>query len=106
MLNINTVLLLLASLTIFLGIFHMPYGYYDFLRVVATAAFSYIAYCSYTSVKNHFVVAVSAMFIIAFNPLFKIGFNRDIWLYLDTIASIFIIIYLFVNNKFCRVTNT
>lgn len=101
-LNFQSGLMIASAIVIFLGIFHMPYGYYDFLRVTGTAAFGFIVYFNSAINRNNIIAGVSIAFVLMFNPLFKIGFTRELWLYIDTIAAVFLILYSFIHNRSWR----
>ena len=86
------------SIGLFLCIFHMPYWYYQIIRLSATAGFCYLAYLSY---KNNekvtpFLYAFSAILL---NPFVKIYFKKQTWNIIDVILAVFLITTLFSERK-------
>lgn len=65
-----------------LAFFEMPYGYYEFLRVVGTTAFIYLAYVEYKS-KVQIIPIIFLICAIVLNPLFIISFKKDTWQIID-----------------------
>lgn len=72
---------------LFIGAFHMPYGYYVLLRIITTVTF---AWASYTSYNKRYNVLPWLLLIAAFlfNPFIKVYLFKDIWELIDIGAAI------------------
>jgi hypothetical protein len=65
----------------------LPYGYFQFLRWVACAAFCIAAIASYQRNVAIFIW-IFAIMAILFNPIRTIHFDREIWSVIDILAGI------------------
>lgn len=81
-----------------LTLFDMPYGYYQFLRIAATAGFGYLAYLGFKS-KYRFTPLLWAAGALLFNPVFKIALKKDTWQLFDIAFALLIIASLFFETK-------
>ncbi|HRE40509.1 MAG TPA: hypothetical protein PLG90_04175 [Ignavibacteria bacterium] len=80
------------------AVFKLPYGYYEFIRVVGMTGFILLAYFeSDKADKTYMIIWICSAIII--NPIFKIGLIRPVWIILDIFWIIFIIITLYYNLK-------
>jgi len=73
---------LLLMVLLVIGIFHMPYWYYQLLRIISMIGFILICYNDYNNKKiiTSFVFGIAA---ILFNPLEKISLGKVTWKYID-----------------------
>lgn len=69
----------------------MPYGYFQFIRIGATATFVFLAY-SNVNQKNNSLLIIYIALAILFQPFFKIIIHRNAWQYIDVIVALFLII--------------
>ena len=73
-----------------LAILPMPYGYYQFLRLVTVIAAGWIA--AYFWTNNRLVWAIPMGFVaLLFNPVFRISLEREVWAPLNLVAAIMFI---------------
>ena len=79
----------------------MPYGYYQFLRIIGCIGFLYLAYDAYQN-KLNVVPMVFGIFGILLNPVFKISFEREIWQILDFIMALVTLFQLLFDKKINR----
>jgi hypothetical protein len=70
-----------------------PYGYYQLLRWVVTAAALYIIYISY-GLDNKKWIWLMAIIAILFNPIFSIHLTKGIWAPIDFVVAIIFFISL------------
>lgn len=98
MLNTPTTVKLILSLLLFLCLAHLPYGYYQFVRLAAFAGFIYLAYIELQ--RNKTAVGIGCVAgAILFNPIFKIAFQRRQWQILDIIVAALLLLWLFIDFK-------
>lgn len=71
----------------------MPYGYYVFVRLVASVAFCFFAYMSYEKDEMYFVVLFLVLAIL-FQPVIKIPLGRPLWNLVDVVVAIMLILLL------------
>ena len=85
------------SIILFLCLFDMPYGYYQFVRYVVMIGFAYLAYfANEQGNKNEMFIYISLA--ILFQPFVKIALGRTIWNILDLVIGFVLILSLF-NKK-------
>ena len=73
--------------------YNFPYGFYDLLKFIICAYFSYSAYLIYKQFKIRFNFIISIIFAIIYNPFVKLAFEKDEW-HIINIITIFVIIAL------------
>lgn len=79
----------------------MPYGYYQFLRIVVFIAAAYLAHMEYKlrdSTINLWVI-LFVIIAILFNPLTPIHFKREVWGYINTVCSGVFIIHMIIKLR-------
>lgn len=86
----NHIKLLLAALLL-LCLFHMPYGYYQFIRFVAMVAFAIMAYQYAQNEKGEMAITFGALALL-FQPFFKIALGRAMWNVVDVVVAIGLVI--------------
>jgi hypothetical protein len=65
---------------------HMPYGYYQLVRVVATAAFAFLAYQE----RENSLLWVFVGLALLFQPFEKIALGRTVWNIVDIAVAVFL----------------
>lgn len=86
------------AIVLFLCIFNMPYGYYQFVRFISMFGFVYLAYTS-NEVNNKKEAFVYIGLAILFQPFIKIALGKTIWNVVDFIVGICLILSLFKNKR-------
>lgn len=76
----------------------MPYGYYQFVRLVGFVGFVILAYKSYEQSRQTEMIIYGALALL-FQPFFKIALGRELWNILDVIVGIALIISIFLKSK-------
>lgn len=80
--------LVLAAL-LAIGVFDLPYGYYQFLRIAVCVGGIALAVMR----PNRLVAAFGIAVAILFNPLWTVHFTKDIWRWMDgSLAIAFLVI--------------
>jgi len=85
------ILKIIVAILSVVGLFDMPYGYYQLYRVIAAASFVYFAFNSKENELWFFVWLVSAILV---QPFFKIALGREIWNIVDLVLAVVILISL------------
>lgn len=93
---IEVVLSSILILVLLLCLFKMPYGYYQFVRIVSFALFGYLAYVEWKR-KKIVLFLVFLVSCLLFNPFKTVALGREIWQIVDVVLSIILAINLFVN---------
>lgn len=79
---------IIACCLLLLAIASLPYGYYQFLRIVITA--TAIVNCIHIyRLENKAVIIIYLIVAIIFNPLIPIYFGKSIWIGIDLVIAIF-----------------
>lgn len=69
----------------------LPYGYFQFLRIVVSIAGAIFAVKVYE--KHEFFSWIFGVLVILFNPIAPITFPRETWKIIDVVAGIIFLIY-------------
>lgn len=78
----------ILAILLFISIFDLSYGFYQFLRiVVCLLSVVYSLYC-YSMSKNSILIIVNIMIAIIWNPIIPIYLDKDTWIILDIIGGI------------------
>jgi hypothetical protein len=76
----------------------MPYGYYQFVRLVAGISFAYFAYTAYGEKKEIRMLLFIALAIL-FQPFLKISLGRELWNIVDVLVAISLLGSLLINKN-------
>jgi len=71
--------------------FPFPYGYYQFLRLVACGVFGYGAYVTYQKGET-FLPWLLGGIALLFNPIFPVYLERSYWFVLDVVAALILLV--------------
>lgn len=93
----NSIIKVGLAIALFLCLFNMPYGNYQFVRFISMCGFAYLAYSS-NEVNNKNEAFVYIGLAILFQPIFKIALGRTIWNIVDVIVGIGLILSIFQNK--------
>lgn len=77
---------IVAAILILVGVAPVPYGYYVFLRIVATGVFAWGAVVLFQR-KSPILPWAYVVAAIIFNPFIKVFFSRGIWIGIDLAAA-------------------
>lgn len=90
---------LTTGILCFIGILHLPIGYYTFLRMIVFIASFLFAYQEFQKTGITFWIIVFGIIGILFNPVFPIYlYDKGIWVVIDIIVGI-IFTGLFLKQK-------
>ena len=85
---------LYLSAILLLCLASMPYGYYTFVRILATVVFGIYAYKCYVAKKEGMTWAFVTLALL-FQPFAKVGLGRTIWNIIDVVVAIGLIVLFF-----------
>lgn len=83
--------MLIAGILALVGIAELPYGYYEFLRWVLTAASITLAVVSWNANQKQWLLLSIPVFLLWFPP-FHITMDKSTWAILDFLAGLALII--------------
>ena len=83
---------LIAGIALFIGLFKMPYGYYQLLRWFICGVGAYGAYLSYQENKTGWAWILGIIALV-FNPFLKFYFTKETWVIIDLVAGILFCIF-------------
>lgn len=89
---------LILSILLLVCLFDMPYGYYQFVRLVAGFSFAYFAYAAYEEKKEIQVLLYIGLAIL-FQPFLKIALGRELWNIVDVLAAIGLVATVFLDKN-------
>ncbi len=81
----------IAAAMLFVGAAPLPYGYYMFLRIVATGVFVWAAFVTYER-GDKSLPWVYGILAILFNPLIKVHLPKELWAVVDVGVGIFLLV--------------
>ncbi len=81
----------LAAALLVLAVFHLPYGYYTFLRITITIIAGIGAYQEMEQSNKSFFVLFLGITIL-FNPILPVYLTRSVWLPIDLAAALLFVI--------------
>lgn len=91
---------LILSILLLVCLFDMPYGYYQFVRLLAGLCFAYFAYTAYEEKKEIQVLLYIGLAIL-FQPFLKIALGRELWNIVDVLVAVGLLVsaFLIKNRK-------
>jgi hypothetical protein len=84
---------LILALLLLICLADMPYGYYQFVRLVSCIVFAYFAFQESTH-KSKLLFIYGGLALL-FQPFIKISLGRVLWNIVDVIVAIGLLISLF-----------
>ena len=95
--KLNTIKIILAIMLL-ICLLNMPYGYYQFVRLISFFGFGDLAYIkSEQGFKNEMILF--GFLAILFQPFIKISLGRELWNIVDLIIGVGLIISVFKENR-------
>lgn len=89
---------IILAVLFFLCLLHMPYGYYELVRIIALIGFAILAYLAYQR-ENQVEMILFIGLAILFQPFKKFALGREIWNIVDIIVGIGLLISIFIKQK-------
>ncbi len=89
---------IIAGIILFIGIFPLPYGYFQLLRWIVCGVAVFIVYKAYTY-KNAGVAIIFCIVAVLFNPIRTVYFEKNVWQWIDSICAAVFITSIFVLKK-------
>jgi len=94
----NRTIRIVLAILLFLCLLNMPYGFYQFVRLVALIGFALLAYQANQHVRQAEIFIYAGLALL-FQPLIKISFGRQIWNVIDVVVGIGLILSIFMKPK-------
>jgi hypothetical protein len=87
--RIPRIVWLICAVLLVAAVLRLPYGYYNFLRIVICGAAGLIAVAGLREDTQRGIAwtATFVLIVVLFNPLLPIRLNRSIWFYLDLMTA-------------------
>ncbi len=77
---------LILAILLFGCLANMPYGYYQFVRIMALVGFSILAFATFNRGDKTATMIFIALALL-FQPIYKISFGRDFWNIVDVVTG-------------------
>ena len=90
-----------VALLLLLCLFHMPYGFYTFVRFAAAATFCFFAYLANQSESKERMFVFIALAVL-FQPFLRLPLGRVIWNIVDVVVAgilFYLLILSFRKNR-------
>jgi hypothetical protein len=94
----NNLIKIVLALLFFLCLIDMPYGYYQFVRLVAMVGFSVLAY-NYHEQDNRVGTIIFVVLAILFQPFIKVALGRELWNIIDVVVGLGLIVSIFFKTE-------
>lgn len=75
------------AVILFICLFDMPYGYYQFVRIAATAGFAYLSYSANKQNIDNEVIPYIVLVMI-FQPFATVYLSKITWNVIDVIVGV------------------
>jgi hypothetical protein len=95
---IITLLKIAISILLLFCLLKLPYGYYQFLRIVALVSFVFFSYQSYKQEDKIFSYIYASLAIL-FQPFIKIALGRKMWNIVDVVVGFGLLITIIWEYK-------
>ena len=80
----------IALIVLFLvSTFDLEYGFYTFLRICVCALSLFLASGMHGFNGNKVIITINVIIAILWNPIIPIHLDKDTWVFLDVVASVF-----------------
>jgi len=86
------------AILLFLCLFDMPYGYYQFVRLSSFVIFGWLAFKANESGKE-FGTIIYVGLAILFQPIIKVSLGRELWNVVDVVVGIGLLIGVFADKS-------
>lgn len=97
-LQTNKLIRTILAALLFICLWRMPYGYYQFVRFAAAVVFVLLAMTVKPGPSQRFQQAIYIALAILFQPFIKIALGRTIWNIVDVIVGVGLIVSIFFLN--------
>jgi len=77
----------------------LPYGYFQFLRVLVCGCAGYLWYLLFASDKHSGWMVVTGVVAVLFNPFLPIYLPRGVWQILDVASAVLLVIVMFTTFR-------
>lgn len=86
------------AVMLFLCLAHMPYGYYELVRIIAMILFGYMSVCYYNKENIPLSITFGGIALL-FQPFFKIALGRTIWNIVDIVVALLLMFVILKERK-------
>ena len=94
----KTAIKIVLALLFFLCLADMPYGFYQFVRLVGLIGFTILAYQANQKGGQREMIIYSGLALL-FQPFFKVALGRQVWNAVDVVVGIGLLISIFIKPK-------
>jgi len=95
---VNILVKILLAILFFLCLLDMPYGYFQFVRLVGLIGFAILVFQANQQGRQTEMIIYCGLALL-FQPFFKIALGRQIWNIVDVIVGIGLLISIFMKPK-------
>ena len=86
---------MVLSILFILCLFHMPYGFYQIVRMIALIGFTILSYDAFRNQRSVLAIAYGGLALL-FQPFIKVALHRQLWNIVDVIVAILLIFSIFL----------
>jgi len=94
----NNLLKITLALLLFLCLFNMPYGYYQFVRFAAMGGFLWLGWQANQQGKSN-EVFLYVLLALLFQPFIKVALGRTLWNIVDVVVGVGLLLSLINQNN-------
>jgi hypothetical protein len=89
---------IILSILLFLCLVDMPYGYYQFVRIISVICFAVFANEAYQKGNQNEMIFYIGLALL-FQPFLKVALGRFIWNCIDVIIGVYLLFSLKKESK-------
>ncbi|MFT6443532.1 MAG: hypothetical protein ACI8Q1_003307 [Parvicella sp.] len=89
---------IVLSILLFVSLFDLPYGYYQFVRFIGLIGFGILSLKANKQNRYTLMIIYGGLALL-FQPFFKIALGRELWNILDAVVGIGLLISIFLKPK-------
>jgi hypothetical protein len=94
----KNLLKILLAILLFICLIEMPYGYYQFVRLLGMSIFIYLGIDLNKSGRDNFSY-IYFLLALLFQPFFKIALGRDLWNIIDITVAVFLLLSIIYKKE-------
>lgn len=88
----------LIAIALFVCLFDLPYGYYQFVRFISLIVFGILSYEA-SQKENKIEMIIYGGLALLFQPFLKISLGRELWNIIDLAVGVGLLISFYIDLK-------
>jgi hypothetical protein len=94
-LNLSNAIKIILAILFFICLADMPYGFYQFVRIVGLIGFAILTYKASQQCRQIEMIIYGGLALL-FQPFFKIALGRQMWNIVDVVVGLGLLLSIFL----------